>query len=893
MKKKSINKIILIVLGLILVLSFININIFNHMDYCLDKNNQCLRENLELSDYSSFIEGEGEDINITLHQSLLNTSIITISNISDPTKNNIYEPCPTVENFNSSLVNITIEDIYAPNATLLIEVDSSNSNLQDFTSNPTATSFKVEGDGYLENVFVYCREENGLFSTTVSVYLYNSTWNSITKKSEPDIFSMLLLDTFTIPAGETFTWYNVSHQHEFLDNLKTENNTWFIGLTDGGSGDGRWYYLDDYDSGFPTDNDNETRSYQFNGLTWDLISNPLSGCNSVDLKLKVELSPYIYPSNITVIFEDGPDSNNQQFDDVSPVASSFKVKGNGYLEKVSTELYNPNSPDNVTVRFVLYNSTWNSTGVSIPYGFKNDYVADLGTINYSANLEWVTLTGLQEYLDNSKTENNTWFIGLFTTIDSAYEGYWEFNWISQGNGLDDTRSYRYQTFPSSKWILTELLGQKVDYHLKIDLSPVENIPKPENIGLRINDIPVIGYNNLYGSGYWISIKEYSNLSGYLEFELSADWWDVSCKITKVQINYTKTDLKASSKFTILESGQDVQWNVTRSGGLNFFDPRITHHSTINFTIPATWLNINTFNGPENKTSDIKTRLLNNGYHDVEIIDATNGTFWYLTATSKNLVESIDIYTGSNPISMVNYSDVVEFNVTFNKIIGQNDGIINLCVYSPAAINDKLNFTSVNSTFDSGSEFYLGKWDLSDTVMEYGEFRVQVFWNNDTAAGFIEKILTVMGQTDLTLIAPNQDATYYSNQSFNIVFYYKDSNQLEAIDGATIQYNINGHGWQSTSSNNGTIGYYIIPVNCSIFTIEGTKAVEITATKNYYESQTLNYNFNVNIVEEKGKPAKGIPLVIIIIAIVSTAGGTGVATVTIVLLRKRKRANAVI
>ncbi len=880
MKKKSVNNIILITLSLILVLSFININIFNHIDDYYDKNNQYLRDNLELSDYSSFIEGEGEGINITLHESLLDTSIIHISNISDPTKNTFYEPFPKVENFSSSFVNISIEEIYAPNknweietttgnmraiyiyatafgfqvkgncilinfsicftedfgggadsdadiliqfrnaewdnaqiepgpiilystydivlngtdavwynytgldiklnvtqtydnyffiwvgqvttpgdarvriheqndgavddailmwyedlildlwteyatdpclkvglapyiypsnTSLNVEDDSANSGVQDFTNQPAATSFEVEGDGYLENVFIYGRNFDGFFDAVVNVYLYNSTWNGITKKNEPEILSQLLLDTITMPIGGANKWHNISQQHEFLNNSKTANNTWFIGLAEFASGDGRWFYLDDLDYGFSTDNNNETISYEFAG-SWNLITNPSSGCPSVDLKLK------------------------------------------------------------------------------------------------------------------------------------------------------------------------------------LDLSPLENVPRPENIGLKINDTAVIGFSDIYGSGYWSSTDVYSSSSGQLKFEVSADWWDVSCKITKVQINYTKTDLKASSKFTIMESGQDVQWNVTRSGGLNFFDPRITHHNTINFTIPATWLNINAFNGPENKTSDIKTRLLNNGYRDVEIIDATNGTFWYLTATSKNLVESIDMYIGSNPINMANFSDVVEFNVTFNKIIGQNDGIIDLSVYSPDAINDKLNFTSVNSTFDSGSEFYLGKWDLSDTVIDYGEFRVQVFWNNDTAAGFREKILTIKGQTDFTLLTPSQEATYYSNQSFNIVVYYKDSNQLKAIDGATIQYNINGQGWQSTSSNNGTIGYYIIPVNCSIFTIDGTKAVEITASKNYYESQTLNYNFNVIIVEEKGKQAGEFPLVIIIIAIVSIAGGIGVATVTIVLLRKRKRIN---
>ena len=152
---------------------------------------------------------------------------------------------------------------------------------------------------------------------------------------------------------------------------------------------------------------------------------------------------------------------------------------------------------------------------------------------------------------------------------------------------------------------------------------------------------------------------------------------------------------------------------------------------------------------------------------------------------------------------------------------------------------------------------------------------------------------VICRTSLALSQPTLNNSYYTDQIFNIIIYYEDSNMLTPIDGATIYYNIDGQGWQSTSSNNGTIGYYLIPVNCSIFTTNDTKTVEILANRTYYESQTLNFNFNVIIVEEKGKPAGEFPFAIIIIAIISAAAGIAVVVAVVVLLRKRKRASEVL
>ncbi|GAH16069.1 unnamed protein product, partial [marine sediment metagenome] len=189
---------------------------------------------LKISDYSSNFGSAGENMNITLHQSYLNNSINTIVNTSDSSNNKITLPSPTDTTFNSTYTNLTINDLYAPNKTLIVEDDTITS-FDDFTNaNPLVTSFSTAGDGYLENISVYVRNIAGN-PATVTVVLYNSTWDTGNSRNEPDgnnLGYVATLGTFGIPATTTGT-YSVKDVHYLLDNTNTENNTWFIGLFDG------------------------------------------------------------------------------------------------------------------------------------------------------------------------------------------------------------------------------------------------------------------------------------------------------------------------------------------------------------------------------------------------------------------------------------------------------------------------------------------------------------------------------------------------------------------------------------------------------------------------------------------------------------------------------------
>ena len=80
-------------------------------------------KNLKTSSYPQTFGSSGEDINITLHQSYMNTSFDTIVNTSIVNGNNFTLPSPKNVFFNSTFTNITVNNIIAPNKSLIIDLE--------------------------------------------------------------------------------------------------------------------------------------------------------------------------------------------------------------------------------------------------------------------------------------------------------------------------------------------------------------------------------------------------------------------------------------------------------------------------------------------------------------------------------------------------------------------------------------------------------------------------------------------------------------------------------------------------------------------------------------------------------------------------------------------------
>jgi len=509
---------------------------------------------------------------------------------------------------------------------------------------------------------------------------------------------------------------------------------------------------------------------------------------------KIQVSNIQAP-NKSFIIEDDRDWQQSL---ASRIWASFTVRGSGYLENVSIRVRNNDDNEQYNIR--LYNSTsW--TYQSTNYIKPSINIATLVSakdVSQTSDFIWLELTNLHQKLNVSKTYNKTFFIAVQRLNDY---GEWAFENENDGDDTIVWDSISDNT-PAAR-----------DQLLKIGVAPLNNTPKPTEINLKINGTAV------GDDGEWNSFQVKGSLSGKLNYILSADWWDISCKVTSVQVNYTKTDIKASSSFKILKSGDAVQWNASIHDEVNYFDSRISDFNTINFTIPASWLDatIKVFNDTiQIPSANIKKRFLGNGFRDVQVLKATNGTNWYLTANSTNLMSSIKMYKTSTLITAANFSDIVKFNATFSKKIINPD-----------------------------SEFLVSTWDLSDNVTKYSVFQVLMHWDNGTDAGFLETTLTIYGDTELKIMTQPLP-TYNASDVFNVRVYFNDTGLDKGISASNFSYRIENGSIRTDNINILGDGNYSITIHCNDndFNGYGPKTIYFYAEEQYYNNQSNSIQFTI-------------------------------------------------
>jgi len=509
---------------------------------------------------------------------------------------------------------------------------------------------------------------------------------------------------------------------------------------------------------------------------------------------------------------------------------SFESRGVGYLENISLHIRETNAPDTTSLNIYLYNAT-DVSGNPRPDTSIGTIVS--GEEITSTTFYWHKITDLHALINCSQTFSNTFFLNLEKTgpltTNIALNGTFD---TVLGDNSDES------IVLDSSENLWKVGGIDVDAGLIVDLAPLDNTPKPSNVNLTINSINVDDDVSGSNFGYWVPANSFSSLYNTISFAINADWWEVSCDITNVQINYTKADIQAISSFDILGSGTDVNWNVTVQSGLNYFDSRISDFNTINFTIPRIWNDpsIKVFNGGIDKTSDIVKRLINNKYREIQVLNAGNGTYWYLNATSSNLFSSIDTFVSGIARSMVNHSNIVRFNTTFSETI--YDGILNLSVFTPS--QGYLNHTKIVDLTPLGSdnEFIVSDWDVSVNVTEYGVFKIEMSWNNDTAAGFLEDFITVIADTSLTLNPFPLKYTFDSGETFNLTAFYEDTGLSTGIEADSITYRIGTGSSRPADSFYIGGGYYNITIDANDADFNyGPNTIVVNVEKTYYNNQT--------------------------------------------------------
>ena len=375
----------------------------------------------------------------------------------------------------------------------------------------------------------------------------------------------------------------------------------------------------------------------------------------------------------------------------SSYAASFWIEGSGRLENISVFLSNDEDGNNGNLTLHIYKAKDSDSELYnfTPNGVYNDAFSN--KIVEDGFEGWYNFTNLNFFLNTSKTAENNYFVVLNDTLDDTF---WNFtNDAGPGLGGDDSNDLDCFEKNGQNWEIKTVLIQNsyrtIDLTLKCNFAPTSNIPNATDINLKINNKKVSDLT--IGEGIWNYKETYEFLPDTINFTITAEWWDVSCNITKIQVNYTRTDLKASISYFFNSDDQAVQWNATL-GIFKGFDKEFSNY-WINFTVPKSWENITAYNATEEITDKIQFG------REFKIYSASNGTNWYISAESPRFRTNIEIVSKPDKIQPGDDFEL-RFYVSYlnsSDTIPYPDVDITVETY----INDELDRSETNSTNENG------------------------------------------------------------------------------------------------------------------------------------------------------------------------------------------------
>ncbi|WP_457558880.1 hypothetical protein [Candidatus Harpocratesius sp.] len=532
----------------------------------------------------------------------------------------------------------------------------------------------------------------------------------------------------------------------------------------------------------------------------------------------------IKTQNYTYVVEDSSSSDT----DITDLwVTSFTVGMNCYLTNLSIWVVKDLlKTGNGTLAAYLFNSTWDSDNSrSKPIYSSQKYLGSI-VINYD-NLWFNASFGATSntFLDNSLTDNKTWFIGFEEESGgSAFLANWKYN----TDGVDNSEAYYW--LGAESW-----QHYAIDFTAKIGLSLNKTNVAPSEINLKINDLPVYNNSNhpALNSGFWNYTSFGSNGANSINYQISSTWYIYSLDINQTLVNYTKS-FYANTSYTV-ESGVSVYWNSQAI--FTAFDHRL-NNNTVNFTIPLSW----TVNSLKRGSTSITYTSHSNSTNKILTVfgsEALDGN-WTLKTQSSNLISSVKVGRGSKEISLAYSNETISFNATFSKSL---TGTVNLSVYNPADISNELNYTKEVSVTDATSVDF-GSWIIANNISDYGEFRVQVYWENSTDAGIQDTTIFIAAATNFQFLTTNNSEYLNSGVPFNISLFYIDVMKSENISSATLEYDLSlGSGWQTDATQSNADKTYNITVDPTQYTI-GYHEIPIHINKTKYMNYSISYGFYI-------------------------------------------------
>ncbi|MHA1820785.1 MAG: hypothetical protein ACTSU2_16760 [Promethearchaeota archaeon] len=759
---------------------------------------------------------------------------------------------PNSNNYDLSYINVTIGSINAPN----ISREVSPLYKRDWSpinSTPSVTSFHIDSGQYLSNASFYL---NVTGAASISVYIYNSTWNASSGLSEPGPVGNAIALNTTVPLAQGVGWYTILCGDYFLNNSKTDNNTWFIALALEPGSPIYW--------GYEVDGLDNSTSYGYNSSNWILIRD-----NGATVDLSSKLS---FNSSLEIAPEPFY-TREKKYIPTFPLLASFTLNSNCYLKDATFYL---NVTGSATLVLYLYNATWNGTsGLSVPEGLSSGVQLN-SSVSLSSGAGTYTINAGNYYLNNSKTENNTWFIGL--VLDSGSPVYWQY----EEDGPDNTTSYEY----NSGWQLVKSSGgENVDFGLEIMLT-AQNGDKvlPSNINLQINGTAVqdiLNDPNKVGDWSINSTLTPLNYTAGKEIELlfDLDYPMANWTIINVTAYYILNDSSDSIQINTSNLGT-ITWLVNKKVAILDNASRNFQNLSINLTVPNKWIFVQCYDMVASNQYNVIEHSLGNGFKDVSIVGSHNSANWVLEFNTPNIFLTYSVLNLNHSninTSSAHYSDDLDFLVTSSQNI---TGTINLSISDP---QDSTIFYLSITSITPQNVFDFPSYDLSDNITIYGIYKMEVIWFNSTDCGYIEQDIIILGETSLSLVEPPLNYPFKSDESFNLTVFFEDSGKSLPITNAQFYYRINNEEYKLSPNSNNSAGYYSLSIDCNVLD-KGVNVIYISLNKSFYDNQTFEYTFTVNAYTENDHNQIDWKQYIIYIIIISAI----VITIFIIRHQKKKR-----
>jgi hypothetical protein len=282
------------------------------------------------------------------------------------------------------------------------------------------------------------------------------------------------------------------------------------------------------------------------------------------------------------------------------------------------------------------------------------------------------------------------------------------------------------------------------------------------------------------------------------------------------------------------TGATIEYSL---GGAPFrSDAAITDFGTgqYNITISASDLD---FNGYGVKSIDVN---INMDYHYNQ---------------SKSV--TIKLLGETTPLTAVRVPDKAYYTAaeSFNISLYYEDSVKSIGI-SGATIEVDIGGTIHNplSKFDYGDGNYQITIDCSDSDFDsYGYFPIRI---NVSLTNYYNQTDTlntlIVGNESLTVLSPNSGDNYIFGQSFDITIEYNDTIRGIGIDGATIEYSLDG----GSTYKPDTVNYigdgkytFKIDVNDTDFISFGFVDIYIDASKQFYENRSTTYAFHRQITTQ--------------------------------------------